>query len=491
MTIAEQFSPLEETVERLPNFCGAEGNVEQVVGSEDPVVAPRTPLQLDRLQAVFTIGLHMHQPLVPDPGRNLREAPLISNLAAMSQSSSGEARHNAEVFAECYGRIGEIVPELVAEGRQPRIMLDYSGTLLYGLRAMGRGDILERLRRVTCDPGLLGCVEWLGSMWGHPVASSTPPPDYMLHLRAWQQNFAALYGWQALTRVRGFSAPEMDLPNHPDVAYEYVKALKECGYRWLLVQEHTVETPQGESIRNVHQPHRLVARNSKGEEVSISGLIKTGGADTKLVAQMQPFYEAQGLQRQTLGEIDVPPIVTQIADGENGNVMMHEFPDGYRNAIRKFGTEGVVGVNGTEYLELLEQAGVREEMFPVMQPVRQARVFERITNWEPGAADKAIDEIKRDTRDFSMEGGSWTNDVSWVRGYHDVLNDMNRLSAEFHQRIDKAKVDKSSQPYRNALFHLLASQTSCYRYWGSGEWTEAGQEICRRGMEVLTHHFGA
>ena len=75
-------------------------------------------------------------------------------------------------------------------------------------------------------------------MWGHAVVSSTPVPDFTLHMRAWQQHFAAIFGWKPLSRVKGFSPPEMHLPNHPDVCYEYVKALKECGYKWLLVQEH-------------------------------------------------------------------------------------------------------------------------------------------------------------------------------------------------------------------------------------------------------------
>ncbi len=50
-------------------------------------------------------------------------------------------------------------------------------------------------------------------------------------------------------------------------------------------------------------------------------------------------------------------------------------------------------------------------------------------------------------------------------------------------------VDRNSHEYRNALFHLLMSQTSCFRYWGQGAWTEYGQEICRRGSEILTHDF--
>ena len=50
-------------------------------------------------------------------------------------------------------------------------------------------------------------------------------------------------------------------------------------------------------------------------------------------------------------------------------------------------------------------------------------------------------------------------------------------------------MDRNSRAYRNALFHLLASQTSCFRYWGQGVWTDYGQEICRRGMDILAHDF--
>jgi hypothetical protein len=397
--------------------------------------------------------------------------------------------HNAPVFAECYARIGEIVPELLGAGHNPRVMLDYSGELFYGLRKMGRYDVLDRLRGVTCDPGLRKHVEWLGTMWGHAVASSTPPHDLKLHMQAWQQHFAAIYGWEALGRVRGFSPPEMHLPNHPDVAYQYVTALKECGYEWLLVQEHTVETLEGQGLSNKHVPHRLVAKNSGGDEVSIIAVIKTQGSDTKLVAQMQPFYEAQTLDRTELGGISIPPIVTQIGDGENGGVMMNEFPQCYRQTTARYGTEGVVGVNATEYLELIRRAGVTEEMMPAIRPIHQGRVFQQIKKWEPGAADKALEQVRRETPDFFMEGGSWTNDISWVDNYENVLTPMNKLSAEFHQRLDGRPVDKNGHAYRNALFHLLTSQTSCYRYWGQGRWTDYAQEICQRGFGILANDF--
>jgi hypothetical protein len=476
-------------IDGLPPISGAEAQVEEVTRSREPVFLKETNLRLDRLQATFSVALHMHQPLIPAGSPDLRRAETISNLDAMFRDPGTGDNHNAGVFADCYGRMGDIIPELIREGRNPRVMLDYSGQLLYGLRKMGRGDVLDRMRGLATDAFLRRYVEWLGTMWGHAVASSTPLPDLKLHIRAWQQQFAACFGWEALGRVRGFSPPEMHLPNHPDAAFEYVKALRECGYRWLLVQEHSVETLEGKGLGYKHLPHRLVCRNSSGEELTIVALIKTQGSDTKLVAQMQPFYEAQGLRPQQLGGITVPPIVTQIGDGENGGVMMNEFPSGYRQAFSRIGSEGVVAINGTEYLELIEHAGVKERMLPGCRPIHQGEVFARIKKWEPGAADKALEEIRREKPNFSLEGGSWTNNISWVKGYENLLTPMNKLSARFHQVLDKRPVDKNSHAYRNALFHLLAAETSCFRYWGQGIWTDYGQEFCRRGSEILEHDF--
>ena len=92
---------------------------------------------------------------------------------------------------------------------------------------------------------------------------------------------------------KGFSAGD-GLPNHPDTLFEFIKALKEAGYQWLLVQEHSVERMDGSPLprSQCFIPNQLLARNSRGEEISMTALIKTQGSDTKLVGQMQPYYEA-------------------------------------------------------------------------------------------------------------------------------------------------------------------------------------------------------
>jgi hypothetical protein len=92
--------------------------------------------------------------------------------------------------------------------------------------------------------------------------------------------------------------------------------------------------------------------------------------------------------------------------------------------------------------------------------------------------------LKQEDGRFHMEGGSWTNDISWVRGYDNVLGPMEKASALFYEKLLKPGVATHDPRYRNALFHLMSSQTSCYRYWGQGLWTDYGREICRRASAI-------
>jgi hypothetical protein len=480
-------SPLPEIIDGLPNISGFETEVLDVVNHDAPVFLPSTNIRLEDVKAVFAIALHMHQPTIPAGG----DGGLISNLQYMFEHPNEGDNHNAGPFAHCYSRMGDLIPELVNQGCNPRVMLDYSGNLLWGLRQMGRVDVLDNLKRITCDPTYQPYVEWLGTMWSHAVIPSTPIPDIKLHILAWQQYFAAIFGWSALARVKGFSPPEMHLPNHPDTLFEFVKALKECGYRWLLVQEHSIETITGQPINHKHLPHRLIARNSQGETISITALIKTQGSDTKLVAQMQPYYEAKTLSQQQVGSALIPPIVSQIGDGENGGVMMNEFPSAFKQAWHEMAQQGgeksgVVGVCGTEYLELIEAAGCKPEDYPTCQPVGQHQIWQQLSleNLHPEAVENAIAELKKSNSNFHMDGASWTNHISWVQGYENVLSPMNQFSSLFHQKLDQLLPTDSSK-YRNTLLHNLLLQTSCFRYWGQGAWTDYAREIYRRGENLL------
>jgi len=436
------------------------------------------------VRAAFGIALHMHQPTVLGAG-DRATAPLISNLQHMLDNPGQGDNHNAPVFLRCYGRAADLVGGLVARGLQPRLMLDYSGNLLWGLAQMGQTDVLAALSR-TVESALAPSIEWLGTMWSHAVVSSTPVPDLALHMLAWRHHFAALFGLPALARVRGFSAPEMDLPVHPDACFSYVRALRACGYRWLMVQEHTVESADGTPLRQPRVPHLLVARNSEGESESIPVLVKTQGSDTKLVGQMQPFGEARALGRELLGDRPVPPYCLQIGDGENGGVMMNEFPSAYDGAFEQLGAGDVVAMNGSEYLEALLAMGIDERAFRPVQPRLQHRIWAEATSPGPGAADRAIARLRERDPSFKVDRASWTNDRSWLDGYDDVMDPILRLSARFHERWDGMGDGAAEDPaYRRSLLTLLVSQTSCFRYWGQGVWTDTAREICRRGLAAL------
>jgi hypothetical protein len=103
--------------------------------------------------------------------------------------------------------------------------------------------------------------------------------------------------------------------------------------------------------------------------------------------------------------------------------------------------------------------------------------------------EAAITALQAADPGFSMAGASWTNNLSWVEGYTNVLEPMNQLSAQFHQVFDpQVAADPavtSTEPYQQALLHLLLLETSCFRYWGQGTWTEYAREIQRRGVELV------
>ena len=185
-------------VDGLPSLCGQEPLISEAIaaGRQRPVFPGGG--DIERAASTFAVALHMHQPLIPADGEDLRSAGIISNLAWMMAHPGIGDSHNAPVFVWCYKRMGEFISQLLGAGRQPRVMLDYSGTLLHGMRQMGLDDVFDALGYLTHDGRARQATEWLGSTWGHAVAPSTPARDYRLHVRAWQHHFAALFGLEAL-----------------------------------------------------------------------------------------------------------------------------------------------------------------------------------------------------------------------------------------------------------------------------------------------------
>jgi len=65
---------------------------------------------------------------------------------------------------------------------------------------------------------------------------------------------------------------------------------------------------------------------------------------------------------------------------------------------------------------------------------------------------------------------------------------MEEVSSRFFETVLKPGIPSSNARYRNALFHLLTAETSCYRYWkrGSGQ---AMAVSCASATEILAHNF--
>jgi len=102
-----------------------------------------------------------------DSGRRTRLGHRLGDQQSPVYAGLRERRSPLQrgIFAWCYKRMDEFIPQLIHEGKQPRVMLDYSGCLLHGLRTMGLDDVIDSLRNITCNPAYRRAVEWLGNSW--------------------------------------------------------------------------------------------------------------------------------------------------------------------------------------------------------------------------------------------------------------------------------------------------------------------------------------
>jgi hypothetical protein len=449
---------------------------------------------LQEISAGFAIALHMHQPIIPAGP----QGQLISHLQYMFEHPyEGENRY-AGSCAYCYSRLSDFIPELIAQGCQPRIMLAYSGALLWGLQQMGRQDILKKLQRLT-DAPYLRHVEWLGGFWGNCLASATPLADLKLHIQAWQHQFASLFGLEPLKRVRGFSLGGQPLPNHPDTLYTLVHTLRACGYHWLLTTEQSLETLDGQPIAQPLAPHQLIARNQAGDTAQITVLIQPHALDPAREGLMQAYHQAQQHQPLPLASQAIPPLVIQEIAGDTGDSMMHEFPGAFKRTWHALRGSRTAGLNGTEYLELLEQAGLKATDWSPCQARGQHQLWQQCGDTAPSQLATAIANREQRLLNFSMASPALTHDPQWVDTHQTQLSPSEQLSAQFHKAL--ADVPVALQPhlafnptYRNALFHLLLLQSHNFApppddHLQDNQWRHYAQEICRRGLTLLKLGF--
>jgi hypothetical protein len=121
--------------------------------------------------------------------------------------------------------------------------------------------------------------------------------------------------------------------------------------------------------------------------------------------------------------------------------------------------------------------------------VVQYQIWQQIfaDNFLPNAVENAIQGIIKTNPNFHVDGVSWTNHISWVQRSKNVLSPMYELSNSFHRKFDHFLANNSGEAitkitqYRQNLLHNLLLQTSCFRYWEQGAWTDYAREIYKRG----------
>ena len=103
---------LPEYVDGVANLSGEEALIAATIADAAPhrvYPLPDAADPFDGVQSAFAIALHMHQPLIPAGGDDLRTAGLISNLRYMTEHPDIGDNHNASVFRWCYQRMGEFI----------------------------------------------------------------------------------------------------------------------------------------------------------------------------------------------------------------------------------------------------------------------------------------------------------------------------------------------------------------------------------------------
>ena len=118
-----------QTHDGLPDICGSEKTMLDALrtGGKRSTSPTLSSVDFSRIKSGFAIALHMQQPLIPAGGSDLKTAEIASNLDYMMNHLNIGHNHNAPVFCWCYKRMGECIPALIDEGKQPRVMLDFSG----------------------------------------------------------------------------------------------------------------------------------------------------------------------------------------------------------------------------------------------------------------------------------------------------------------------------------------------------------------------------
>jgi alpha-amylase/alpha-mannosidase (GH57 family) len=382
---------------------------------------------------------------------------IVGNLERMLGSEDSRDQWDGRLMARAYRNPAFWVRGLEAEGKHPRVAVDFSGILLENLNKMSGqssqrdvdgnviGDVIELWRKVLHE--FPDSVEFSGTAYAHCYFPVTPEEDWESQVSLWKKVCCSLFGSESAERVKGFWLPEMGVPA-ADKLGRLVRLLRNNGYEWLILPVEAVKAekplPFEKQVEIFCHPHIL---RTDGGEMSVIFRPRYDFID------QQAGCDANGIYNKCIEVARIseragrkpPVLVVPASDGENGNVMMNQFfPDTFIPFFREKADEKVSSITVTQYLK----------------------------EYPPD------DEIE-----LQVLGGSWLGGhLHWEKGDRRV--EMKRRIEQLSRRFRDGQTGESRS--EEALRALLIAETSCYVYWNSSFWFDQGEkavEFARRRIE--------
>lgn len=325
-----------------------------------------------------------------------------------------------------------------------RVHLSLSGTLLETLsnpdfqsRVYGIvkcGEVLWHLQNTKI-------FEILGTGYYHPVLPLIPQTDWEEQLQRWFGISRHLL-WK--THFPGFWPPEMGF------CMEMIPLLKRLGYHYVLVDCDYIEPldpMRWEEIR--YRPHLA---QYDGEAIVV--IVRDRDLSNAQESGMEYDWFVKEVHERTKW-CDFPPLVTTCTDGDNGGWFRNTSEHG--NFWRMF------------YQPLLQSVRQSETT------IRPTFIAEYLTRYGVKGS------VRVKTGAWNTGGHSGADFVQWTGSQmqKDALQRIKATSEAFHALRRNIPNPEQNFHIKEAHWHLLRSQTSCYFYWG-----EAWVQRCHDDLDI-------
>lgn len=356
------------------------------------------------------------------------------------------------------GNLDQLLTQVPWEAREILFAYDRIARSLWGYEDVARvhmsvsGTLLESLRDPEFQKRVYGIVDcgsllwhWqnqqlfeiLGTGYYHPVLPLIPEPDRQEHLARWLAAAGHVF-WRQ--NFPGFWLPEMGF------AMDLIPLLKQCGYRYVIVDSEHVEpvTPMSwQELR--YRPHYA----TYGGETIVVVVRDRELSDAQESGMEYSWFLREVEQRTQWCEF--APLVTTCTDGENGGW--------FRNTNEQANFWGVF------YREFLEHA----RAIGVVRPTFISDYLDR---------EGAYGEVK-------VRSGAWNTGwhhghdfVQWTgsRAQQEALARLGAVSQsvrEARRREAELEMHQDERWYTldEAYWHVLRAETSCNFYWGE-DWVD-------------------